>query len=330
MGNALKKLSMNEFKRSYELKEELGNGSFATVKKCVHKSSGKEYAAKIIKKSTLNEEEIETVHAEASIMREIEHPHVVHLFDMFESKGKVYMVLELLTGGELFDRIVQKQSFNEKEASSLLYSLVEAIDYLHSKNVVHRDLKPENIIYATRDDDAPVKITDFGLASLRPNPETKMTTACGTPGYVAPEVLKGKDYGKEVDIWSLGVILFILLCGYPPFYHQNTEELYKNIKKGKYSFNEKYWGHISADAKHLVKRMLTVEPRERITCHQILEHPWMKSATTEDFGDSWKMQLRLTSARSQMRKCVRQIIAINRFAIAVQQLVQEKRNNGET
>jgi calcium/calmodulin-dependent protein kinase I len=145
------------------------------------------------------------------------------------------MVLELLTGGELFDRIVAKGSYSEKEASDLLRSITSAITYLHSINIVHRDLKPENLIYQSQNPDSPIKITDFGLAKFRKEGAGKpeaMTTACGTPGYVAPEVLKNEPYGKEVDMWSLGVILYILLCGFPPFYHESTAQLYKQIKKG--------------------------------------------------------------------------------------------------
>jgi calcium/calmodulin-dependent protein kinase I len=237
------------------------------------------------------------------------------------------MVLELLTGGELFDRIVAKGSFSEKEASELMKSITSAVTYLHSIAVVHRDLKPENLIYQSPKPDSPIKITDFGLAKYRADGgKSQMTTACGTPGYVAPEVLKNEPYGKEVDMWSLGVILYILLCGFPPFYHENTQQLYKQIKKGEYDFPDPYWTDISDSAKSLVRGLLTVDPKKRMTGKQVLAHPWItgENVSTKAFSASHTQRLKLMQARRILRRTVRSVIAVNKFSGMLRDVVDGK------
>eukprot|EP00954_Amorphochlora_amoebiformis_P026949 1382335-Amorphochlora_amoeboformis.AAC.1 len=241
MGNKLNRISKTDFEKKYQAKDILGRGSFAVVKRAIRKSDGKELAVKIIKKTKLKQEELKIVHDEVHIMDKIRHPNCVRLEEIFETSKKLYLVMEILTGGELFDRIVAKGSFSEADASKLVKSVVMALQYLHSIGIVHRDLKPENLIYADNTKESPIKITDFGLAKLKEKKHDKMETACGTPGYVAPEVLKKQKYTEAVDIWSLGVILYILLCGFPPFYHENTGALYKQIKSGDYDFPEPYW-----------------------------------------------------------------------------------------
>lgn len=242
---------------------------------------------------------------------------------MFESKKKVYMVLELLTGGELFDRIVAKGSYSEADASKLIKEITEAIQYLHSIGVVHRDLKPENLIYAT-ENAADIKITDFGLAKFDKNGK-QMNTACGTPGYVAPEVLKNDLYGPPVDLWSLGVILYILLCGFPPFYHDSTSALYKQIKKGAYDFPDPYWSDISESAKELVRGLLTVNPKDRFTPAQVLAHGWISGdkASTKNLGTSMISNLEVMQARRKLRRGVKAIIAVNKFKFTLLKLLEE-------
>lgn len=316
MGNSLKKGT--EIRKMYEIKETLGSGSFAVVKRAVRKSDKAEFAIKVIKKAKLNPEELAVVHDEVNIMHQIQHENCVHLYEMYESKKKVYMVLEILTGGELFDRVVAKGSYSEKQASELIKSVASAIAYLHGIGIVHRDLKPENLIYASPLKDAPIKITDFGLAKWRPEEKT-MSTACGTPGYVAPEVLKNEPYGPAVDMWSLGVILYILLCGFPPFYHESTSALYKQIKKGSYDFPAPYWSDISESAKSLVSGLLTVNPKNRLNPQGVLEHPWISGgrASTKTFSADYNRRLQLLQAKSVLRKSVRTIIAVQRFSRAL-------------
>jgi calcium/calmodulin-dependent protein kinase I len=325
MGNKIKMLNGNEIRKHYDVKEKLGAGAFATVKRAVKKSSGEEYAIKIIKKTKLNNEELAVVHDEVEIMHKITHPHCVQLYEMFETKKKLYMVMELLKGGELFDRIIAKESYSESEASSAVKAIAKAIQYLHSIGIVHRDLKPENLIYDSASDDANIKITDFGLAKFREgDASASMNTPCGTPGYVAPEVLKNERYGPEVDMWSLGVILYILLCGFPPFYHESTTQLYKQIKKGEYDFPEAYWSEISDHAKALVRGLLTVDPKKRMTPKQVLEHPWVAGAgvaSTKTFDKGHNNRFRTLQARRVMRRGVRSIIAVNRFAHALHEII---------
>lgn len=326
MGNKIRKLGKGEIHKHYDIKEKLGTGSFATVKRAIRKSDSKEFAIKIIKKDKLNSEELLVVHDEVDIMHKIKHPNCVQLHEMFETKKKLYMVMELLTGGELFDRIVAKGSYSEKEASELLKCITEAIQYLHSIGVVHRDLKPENLIYSTTSGNSQVKITDFGLAKFRSDQAAGgMHTACGTPGYVAPEVLKNEAYGPEVDLWSLGVILYILLCGFPPFYHESTAALYKQIKKGSYDFPDPYWSEISAEAKDLVKCLLTVDPKKRYKPADVLKHPWVggDAASAKQFSDNHNKNFKMLQARRILRRGVRSIIAVNRFSRQLRGLLND-------
>lgn len=233
--------------------------------------------------------------------------------------------MELLTGGELFDRIVAKGSYSEKEAAEVTRVVAKALKYLHAQGIVHRDLKPENLIYASEKDDALLKITDFGLAKCRQD-DGKLSTACGTPGYVAPEVLEGKKYGKEVDLWSLGVILYILLCGFPPFYDESTTGLYRQIKKGQYDFPDPYWTEISNGAKGVVKRLLTVDVAKRATPDDLLKDKWVvgETASSKELGDQFNKRIQMTQARRVLRKGVRSVIAINRFARQLDKITKEK------
>jgi len=250
-------------------------------------------------------------------MHKLNHPNCVQLYEMFETSKKIYMVMELLTGGELFDRIVAKGSYSEKEASELVKDIVSAIAYLHSIGIVHRDLKPENLIYLSPKPDSPIKITDFGLAKYRAGKADAMTTACGTPGYVAPEVLKNEPYDKAVDLWSMGVILYILLCGFPPFYHESTAALYKQIKKGEYDFPDPYWTDVSDAAKNLVRSLLCVDPKKRFSAKQVLNHPWIagNAASSKQFGDKHTKRLKALQARRRLKRGVQLIIAVNKFSL---------------
>jgi len=287
------------------------------VKRATRKADNKQFAIKVIKKAKLNAEELAVVHDEVEIMHKLNHAHCVQLYEMFETPKKIYMVMELLTGGELFDRIVAKGSYSEKEASDLIKSVASAIMYLHSIGIVHRDLKPENLIYLSQKADSPIKITDFGVAKYRAGKMEAMHTACGTPGYVAPEVLKNEPYGKEVDLWSLGVILYILLCGFPPFYHENTAQLYKQIKKAEYDFPDPYWTEISDSAKQLVKLLLCVDPKQRYTAKQALAHPWIAGggASSKAFSQKHTQRLKALQARRRLKKGVHMIMALNKFTL---------------
>jgi len=275
MANLRKGENIRDF---YKIDKTLGKGSFAIVKKGVSKSTAKEVAIKIIERESLEEEDELALQNEVDILSNMDHPNVVKMFEIFDEGNKMYLVLELMTGGELFDRIVEKEHYSEKEAADTIRPIVDAIRYCHSLGIAHRDLKPENLLYETKDAGSVIKITDFGLARFINN--DMATTACGTPGYVAPEVLIGKGYGKEVDFWSIGVILYVLLCGFPPFYEETNQELFETIKKGKFDFPSPYWDDISDMAKGLIKGLLHVDPKKRMNADQILEHPWVLGEMT--------------------------------------------------
>lgn len=266
----------------YELQEKLGKGQFATVRKCVHLKTRQVYAAKCILKANVKDDaDLAALVDEVSIMKRLRHPNLVRFVEFYIEPDTYYLVQELMTGGELFDRIVAKGVYTEDEARGYVRTLTRAIQYCHNNNVVHRDLKPENVLLTTERDDADVKIADFGFAKTTDESKSfLLETACGTPGYVAPEILLGKRYGQEVDCWSLGVMFYILLAGYPPFYGDSKDELYANIKSGTFEYDPEEWDAISADAKDLISKILVVDPKKRLTCDQILEHPWLKAAGT--------------------------------------------------
>lgn len=326
MGNVVKKVSKQEIKRKYTLGGMLGKGNFATVYHAKRKSDNKEFAVKVISKKNLKESELKVVHLEVEIMHKVDHPNCVRLYEIFETDKKLYMIMELLTGGELFDRIVAKGNYSEEEAAEVMRQCCKALNYLHDIGVVHRDLKPENLIYATEDDDSLLKITDFGLAKFRlPQEEMLFSTQCGTPGYVAPEVLYGRQYTSKVDMWSLGVILYILLCGYPPFYADSNAQLYKQIKRSDYSFPAEYWGEVSDLAIDLVKKLLCADEEKRLSAEQVLQHPWLAhgNASRKELGATLE-QLERTQARMRLRKGIQTILAVNKFRHMVKQFANNR------
>jgi len=277
-----------DVKSEYTLGRVLGKGAFAKVHiGRLIKNSKVERAVKVVDLKALNTSDVEALDCEIKTMRRVQHHNIVSLYDCYLHHDKFIMVLELCKGGELFDRIVSKEHYSEKEARSCFAQMVEAIGHCHLHEVVHRDLKPENLLYQDRvgTPNADVlKLADFGLASLL-SPDHHLSTACGTPGYVSPEILtasKGKGYGKECDLWSLGVILYILLCGYPPFYDENNNNavIFKQIKAGAFAFADPYWTDISQEAKDLVTACLTVDPEKRVTCEGVFESAWMANDAT--------------------------------------------------
>ncbi|XP_074106748.1 calcium/calmodulin-dependent protein kinase I isoform X1 [Cotesia typhae] len=288
---------MSSVDDKYTLKELLGTGAFSEVRLAESKEKpGQMYAVKIIDKKALKGKE-DSLENEIKVLRRfsetvtpqsgdgpikssnsgergwLTHPNIVQLLETFEDKHKVYLVMELVTGGELFDRIVEKGSYTEKDASGLIRQVLEAVDYMHEQGVVHRDLKPENLLYYSPDEDSKIMISDFGLSKMEDS--GIMATACGTPGYVAPEVLAQRPYGKAVDVWSIGVISYILLCGYPPFYDENDANLFAQILKGEFEFDSPYWDDISDSAKDFIHKLMCVKVEDRYTCKQALAHPWI-------------------------------------------------------
>ncbi|KAI9250192.1 kinase-like domain-containing protein [Phascolomyces articulosus] len=272
----------SDLERVYTVtKKTLGVGSFAVVKECVRKSDNKPFALKIILKKVIAGKE-HMLDSELDILKSVVHPNIVSMHDLYESKEAVYIVTDLASGGELFQQLLQKGSYTEKDASNLVKQMLEGLAYLHDNDIVHRDIKPENLLFDTADDEnAKLMITDFGLSKILKNHDDILMTACGTPGYVAPEVLLQTGHGKPVDLWSVGVIMFTLLSGYTPFWGEDQASLFESIMSGKYEFDEEYWSEISDSAKNLIDCLLTFDPSKRITAKEGLEHPWIKGDQDE-------------------------------------------------
>jgi len=266
----------NDIHEYYEFCEELGSGEFSTVIRGIEKSTRDEYAIKCIEKHQVDTSRLET---EITILKLVDHPHIISLKQYFDTPTTLYLVMELVTGGELFDKITQIGCYTEAKASILVGNILRALHYLHELGIAHRDLKPTNLLLKSPDDDTNVKIADFGLSKIV-GENAIMQTACGTPIYVAPEVLKGEAYEKEIDLWSVGVITYILLCGFPPFFDDgsNMGQLFDQIMSGEYEYPDEYWADISDEAKDLIDNLLLVDPEERFTAAQALVHPWIANA----------------------------------------------------
>ncbi|XP_006615984.1 calcium/calmodulin-dependent protein kinase type II delta chain isoform X11 [Apis dorsata] len=263
------------FSDNYELKEELGKGAFSVVRRCVQKSTGHEFAAKIINTKKLTARDFQKLEREARICRKLQHPNIVRLHDSIQEENYHYLVFDLVTGGELFEDIVAREFYSEADASHCIQQILESVHHCHHNGVVHRDLKPENLLLASKAKGAAVKLADFGLAIEVQGEAQAWFGFAGTPGYLSPEVLKKEPYGKPVDIWACGVILYILLVGYPPFWDEDQHRLYAQIKAGSYDYPSPEWDTVTPEAKNLINQMLTVNPSKRITASEALKHPWI-------------------------------------------------------
>lgn len=305
-----------EFYAKYEPKEILGRGISSTVRRCINKETGEEFAAKIIDISSDTEGSGPTSLYQAT-KREIEvlkkvagHPYIIELHDVFESTTFIFLVLELCRHGELFDYLTSVVALSEKKTKSIMKQLFEAVEFIHSQGIVHRDLKPENILL---DDELNVKVTDFGFATTLGPGET-LSELCGTPGYLAPELLKAsmyessEGYDKQVDMWACGVIMYTLLVGFPPFWHRKQMVMLRNIMEGKYEFCSPEWDDITEAPKDLISKLLVVDPSERITAAQALEHCFFKAVAP--------VQKRAFNARKTFQfgiLCVRALVRIRRL-----------------
>uniref|UniRef100_A0A8C5R315 calcium/calmodulin-dependent protein kinase n=1 Tax=Leptobrachium leishanense TaxID=445787 RepID=A0A8C5R315_9ANUR len=268
------------FTDEYQLYEELGKGAFSVVRRCVKKSSNQEYAAKIINTKKLSARDHQKLEREARICRLLKHPNIVRLHESISEEGFHYLVFDLVTGGELFEDIVAREYYSEADASHCIHQILESVNHIHQHDIVHRDLKPENLLLASKCKGAAVKLADFGLAIEVQGDQQAWFGFAGTPGYLSPEVLRKDPYGKPVDIWACGVILYILLVGYPPFWDEDQHKLYQQIKAGAYDFPSPEWDTVTPEAKNLINQMLTINPTKRITADQALKHPWVCQRST--------------------------------------------------
>ncbi|KFQ24489.1 Calcium/calmodulin-dependent protein kinase type II subunit alpha, partial [Merops nubicus] len=257
------------------LTSSLPRGAFSIVRRCVKVLAGQEYAAKIINTKKLSARDHQKLEREARICRLLKHPNIVRLHDSISEEGHHYLIFDLVTGGELFEDIVAREYYSEADASHCIQQILEAVLHCHQMGVVHRDLKPENLLLASKLKGAAVKLADFGLAIEVEGDQQAWFGFAGTPGYLSPEVLRKDPYGKAVDLWACGVILYILLVGYPPFWDEDQHRLYQQIKAGAYDFPSPEWDTVTPEAKDLINKMLTINPSKRITAAEALKHPWI-------------------------------------------------------
>ncbi|XP_035482062.1 calcium/calmodulin-dependent protein kinase type II subunit beta isoform X2 [Scophthalmus maximus] len=268
------------FTDEHQLYEELGKGAFSVVRRCVKLCTGQEYAAKIINTKKLSARDHQKLEREARICRLLKHSNIVRLHDSISEEGFHYLIFDLVTGGELFEDIVAREYYSEADASHCIHQILDSVSYTHQHDIVHRDLKPENLLLASKCKNAAVKLADFGLAIEVQGDQQAWFGFAGTPGYLSPEVLRKEAYGKPVDIWACGVILYILLVGYPPFWDEDQHKLYQQIKAGAYDFPSPEWDTVTPEAKNLINQMLTINPAKRITAQEALKHPWVCQRST--------------------------------------------------
>ncbi|MBN3286087.1 DCLK2 kinase, partial [Polyodon spathula] len=287
--NGNKCLSASAILDKYKIGKVIGDGNFAVVKECVERSTGKEFALKIIDKAKCSGKE-HLIENEVAVLRRVKHPNIIMLVEELDTAAELYLVMELVKGGDLFDAITSSTKYTERDASAMVYNLAGALKYLHCLNIVHRDIKPENLLVCEHPDGTKsLKLGDFGLATVVEGP---LHTVCGTPTYVAPEIIAETGYGLKVDIWAAGVITYILLCGFPPFRSENNlqEDLFDQILEGRLEFPSPYWDNITDSAKELIGQMLQVNMETRYTAEQVLAHPWV----ADDAAMENNMQVEVT------------------------------------
>ncbi|CAI8596393.1 unnamed protein product [Vicia faba] len=311
MGPVLQR-PMEDVRATYTIGKELGRGQFGVTHLCTNKVTKEQFACKTIaKRKLVNKEDIEDVRREVQIMHHLTgQPNIVELKGAYEDKQSVHLVMELCAGGELFDRIIAKGLYTERAAASLLRTIVQIIHTLHSMGVIHRDLKPENFLLLSKDENAPLKATDFGLSVFFKQGDM-FKDIVGSAYYIAPEVLK-RRYGPEVDIWSIGVMLYILLSGVPPFWAESEHGIFNAILRGHIDFQSDPWPSISPAAKDLVRKMLNSDPKQRLTAQEVLDHPWTKEdgeAPDKPIDNAVLGRLKQFRAMNQFKKVALRVIA---------------------
>lgn len=312
MGN---KSSAN-LKENYSKKQLLGRGSFATVYLFTRRNDKKDFAVKILRKKSLTDENANKIEAEIEIMKTAsDHKNIVRLVDVYQSKQKIQIVLELCTGGHLLQRLGERQSYCEAEAAKIIMQLASACKHMHSVGVVHRDLKPENILYSTAKGDT-IKVTDFGLSAHVSNAwEETLMTPCGTPAYVAPEVIKRKGYHAQCDLWSVGVILYLLVSGYPPFYGSNLKKLLRRVSKAEFDYRPAPFEHVTAEAKDVINNLLVLNVDKRWAPDDLLNNAWVNglNASTEELPTDVLNGIRQHHLRRKARKCIHYFATARHF-----------------
>ncbi|KAG9640460.1 calcium/calmodulin dependent protein kinase-like protein, partial [Aureobasidium melanogenum] len=301
----------------YKTGKTLGAGSYSVVKECVHIDTGRYYAAKVINKRLMAGRE-HMVRNEIAVLKRVSmgHQNILTLVDYFETMNNLYLVTDLALGGELFDRICRKGSYYESDAADLIRATLSAVAYLHDHGIVHRDLKPENLLFRTPEDNADLMIADFGLSRIMDEEQFHvLTTTCGTPGYMAPEIFNKSGHGKPVDVWAIGVITYFLLCGYTPFDRDSNLEEMQAILVADYSFTPlEYWRGVSLSARAFIKRCLTIDPTKRMTAHEALSHDWIAGPAQERGNEDLLPTVKKNfNARRTLHKAIDTVRAINQL-----------------
>jgi len=271
-------VSSGKVEDTYTIGKELGRGTFSVVKQGTHKRTGEKYAVKFIDKKFVDQEDLVLLSREIDIMKKVNHENVLSLKEIYETDTQLALVMELVTGGELFFKIVERGSYSERDASAIVRQIISGVKYLHSLGIAHRDIKPENLLCSGEGNNMVIKIADFGLSKVFAN-GAQLETSCGTPDYAAPEVLTGEHaYDKSVDLWSVGVVTYVLLCGYPPFYANSQTLLFEKIIHAEYDFPDPEWSYISDTAKNFIRSLLVLDSKKRLTAEECLEHPFLTGA----------------------------------------------------
>ncbi|RPB00899.1 Pkinase-domain-containing protein [Choiromyces venosus 120613-1] len=295
-------------KSQYKMGRTLGAGTYGIVREASG-PTGKVAVKIILKKNVKGNEQM--VYDELALLRQLHHPHIVSFRDWFESRDKYYIVTQLATGGELFDRICEYGKFTEKDASQVVRQVLDAVNYLHNNNIVHRDLKPENLLYLTPDANSSLVLADFGIAKMLVSSDEMLNTMAGSFGYAAPEVMLKKGHGKAVDMWSLGVITYTLLCGYSPFRSESLPDLIDECSKGGVIFHERYWKEVSKDAKLFISGLLQPRPEDRPTSQEALRHTWLIGETATDYDVL--PEIKSYMAKARLRRGIEMVKLANRI-----------------
>lgn len=295
-------------KAKYRFGKTLGAGTYGIVREA-DGPTGKVAIKIILKKNVKGNERM--VYDELDMLQRLKHPHIVRFVDWFESRDKYYIVTELATGGELFDRICEQGKFTEKDASQTIKQVLTAVDYLHRNNVVHRDLKPENLLYLSKEPDSGLVLADFGIAKMLDTKDEVLTTMAGSFGYAAPEVMLKKGHGKPVDMWSMGVITYTLLCGYSPFRSENLQDLIDECSNAQVVFHERYWKDVSEDAKEFILHLLQPKPDDRWTSQQALNHSWLMGESATDHN--LLPEIKAYMAKARLKRGIEMVKLANRI-----------------
>jgi calcium/calmodulin-dependent protein kinase I len=291
-----------DIRDKYNVGEVIGRGGFSTVHEATRTADGSKFAVKIVEK-TMIQEDIKLLKREIEIMKQVDHLNILKLIEIYEDDDKVYIVMELVEGSELFDRIVDKGYYSEKSTVHIVKQILNAVKYLHQQGIAHRDLKPENLLCSGEGANEVVKIADFGLSKIFAGEKgEELQTSCGTPGYVAPEVLMSEHYDKSVDMWGIGIITYILLAGYPPFYADNDTQLFEKIMNADYDFDDECWDDVSDLAKDFIRHLLVKNPEERFNADQALEHPWITSTAPDKALNIHQRMSQYNLARKEQAK----------------------------